>query len=187
MNTDLAAAFNRRPELRRIALVQEKLGIDQRLAKNQMLPHLDLSAAVSENLGDGPYKDRKQTDTSIALELRVPLQRREARGRLQVADLEIQRLENDAQFAKERIIAEVRDAWSAVSAAQEQMSQTQRNVELSILLETAERQRFEQGATDLLALQIREQATFDARLLEIDARAEAFRSLADYQAATASK
>jgi outer membrane protein TolC len=185
MNQDLRAAFEQRPELRRIALVQQKLGIDQRLAKNQLLPHLDLSASVSENLGDGPYKDRSKTETSVGLELRVPLQRREAKGRLQVAETEVQRLANDAQFARERIVAEVRDAWSAVKAGQEQMSQTLRNVELAEILENAERQRFEQGATDLLALQIREQATFDARLLEVDARAEFFRALADYDVSTA--
>jgi outer membrane protein TolC len=53
------------------------------------------------------------------------------------------------------------------------------------MLENGERERFEKGASDLLALQIREQAAFDARLLEVDARADFFRALADYEAATA--
>jgi outer membrane protein TolC len=176
-----------RPELRRIRLVAEKFGIDERLAKNNLLPNLDLTATVSENLGGGPYKDRERTESAIGLEFRVPLQRNEAKGRLEVITAELQRLDADAKFARERIVAEVRDAWSAIKAAHEQIGMTKRNVELAVLLEDAERKRFEQGAADLFALQIREQATFDARLLEVDARAEYFRSQADYEASTAMK
>jgi outer membrane protein TolC len=181
------AAFTLRPELLRIRLVQEKFGIDRQLAKNNLLPNLDLTASVSENLGTGPYKDRKETESTVGLEFRVPLQRNEAKGRLQTVEAELERLSNDAKFARERIVAEIRDAWSAIRAAHEQIGQTARNVELAVQLEQAEAKRFEQGATDLLALQIREQATFDGRLLEVDAQAEYFRSQADYEAATAAK
>jgi outer membrane protein TolC len=181
------AAFTLRPELLRIRLVQEKFGIDRQLAKNNLMPNIDLTASVSENLGTGPYKDRKQTESSVGLEFRLPLQRNEAQGRLQTIDAELERLSNDAKFARERIVAEIRDAWSATKAAHEQIGQTSRNVELAVQLEQAEAKRLEQGATDLLALQIREQATFDGRLLEVDAQAEYFRAQADYEAATATK
>lgn len=184
---DIQSAFVLRPELRRIRLVAGKFGIDQRLAKNNLLPNLDLTAGVSENLGKGPYKDRERTESSIGIEFRVPLQRNEAKGRLEVITAELQRLDADAKFARERIVAEVRDAWSAIKAAHEQITMTRQNVDLAVKLEEAERQRFTQGATDLLALQIREQATFDARLLEVDARADFFRSIADYEAASALK
>jgi outer membrane protein TolC len=90
----------------------------------------------------------------------------------------------DAQFARERIVAEIRDSWSAQKAALEQISQTARNTDLAHQLEEAEKKRFEQGAADLFALQIREQAAADAELLEVDAQADFFRALADYQAAT---
>jgi outer membrane protein TolC len=185
--TAVKQAFAKRPELRRIELVAQKLGIDQQLAKNQLLPNLDLTASVSQAFGDKPYKDREDTEGSVALEFRLPLQRRDAKGRVQVAQSELDRLTLDQQFARERIVAEIQDALSAVKAAQQQMEQTQRNVDLAKQLEEAERKRFEQGAADLLALQIREQATFDARLLEIDARAEFYRALTDYEIALAAR
>jgi len=185
LSPDTVAAFRLRPELRRINLVAQKLGIDERLAKNNLLPHLDLSASVSENFGGSPYKDRVQTESMVGLEFKLPLQRNEAKGRLEVVRAELIRLDADAKFARERIVAEIRDAWSAVEAAYQQITQTRRNVELSEQLERAERERFDKGATDLLALQIREQAAFDARLLEVDAKAEFFRGVADYDAATA--
>jgi hypothetical protein len=50
-------------------------------------------------------------------------------------------------------------------------------------LEEAEQVLFERGANDLLALQLRELATFEARVLEVDAVAEYFRARADYDVA----
>jgi outer membrane protein TolC len=181
---DIVKAFSLRPELRRIGLVMDKLGIDKRLAQNALLPHLDFTASVAENIGSSPYKDLAETDASVGIELRIPLQRNEAKGRLQATNAELERFTVDAQFARERIVAEIRDSWSAQKAALEQISQTARNTDLAHQLEEAEKKRFEQGAADLFALQIREQAAADAELLEVDAQADFFRALADYQAAT---
>lgn len=69
------------------------------------------------------------------------------------------------------MVADVRDAYSAISAAYDALNMTRRNVDLARLLEAAENERFKQGATDLLALQIREQATFDGQVLEVEAQA----------------
>jgi outer membrane protein TolC len=82
-------------------------------------------------------------------------------------------------------VAEVQDAFSAMEAAMAQISQNRRNVELAVKLEEAERFRFQEGASDLLALQIREQRTFEARLSEVEAVADYFRALAEYRAAVA--
>jgi outer membrane protein TolC len=178
-------AFTLRPELRRIRLVQDKAFIDQRLARNDQFPHLDFMAGVIENLGSKPYKDREATEVELGVEFRVPIQRNEAKGRLQAVEAEIERLKIDEQFTRDRVVAEIRDAWSAITAAYEQIGQTRRNVELAETLEKAEAARFKQGAADLFALQIRELATFEARQLEVDARADFFRARADYDAATA--
>lgn len=69
------------------------------------------------------------------------------------------------------MVADVRDAYSAISAAYDALNMTRRNVDLARLLEAAENERFKQGATDLLALQIREQATFDGQILEVEVQA----------------
>src|SRR5690606_34349300 len=95
------------------------------------------------------------------------------------------RLQTERDFARDRIRADVRDALSAVEAAHRQIGRAQRNVELAVQLEQAEAVKFEQGAADLFALQIREQATFDARQLEVEAHAEFLRALANHRAAVA--
>lgn len=181
----VAKAMIFRPETRRIELTLEKAGIDKRLARNDLLPSLEVGVQASQALTSTTPRDIERTEIEAKVEFKVPLQRREAKGRIQVVDAQIERLLNDLRFARDRITADVRDSHSALLAAYQALGQTRRNVELARMLESAETERLKQGATDLLALQIREQASFDARVLEVDAQADYFRAQANYRAAIA--
>lgn len=187
--TQVTAAIARaaifRPEIRRIELTIEKNEIDLQLAKNNMLPNLDVGIEAAQATGNNLPKDLERTEIEAKIEFKMPLQRREAKGRIEVAESLIQRLVNDKQFARDRIAADVRDSLSAIIAAYDALLQTRKNMDLSQQLEAAENERLKQGATDLLALQIREQATFDAKVLEVEAQAEYFRAQANFRAATA--
>ena len=149
------------------------------------MPNLDLTFGITRNEGGGPYKDLERNETRAGLEFRIPLQRNEALGRTQVSEAELRRLEQDLYFVRDRIRVEIKDGWSALAAANELLVTARRNAELSDLLVKAEQTRFRQGATDLLALQIREQALLEAQFAVVSAQADFFASLADYRAATA--
>ena len=185
IDTDLPKALTARPEMRRIALSMEKLRIDQRLAKNNLLPNLDISLEGSQVPDGKPASKTDKTELSAKVELKVPLQRREAKGRLEGFNVQISRLEQEQTFARDRITADVRDSLSALFAAYYALAQSHRNVDLAQQLQDAENEKLKQGASDLLALQIREQATFDAKVLEVEALADYFRAEANYRAATA--
>lgn len=185
IEADVEAALARRPELRRLELAREKLELDRTLARNQLQPNLDANVALSQDFGEKIYFDKSDFEVRAGIELKFPLQRREAAGRLAEVEGQIDQLLNDQRFARDRIRAEVRDAHSALLAADEQLQRTRLNADLALELQAAEEERFRRGATDLLALQIREQAAFDAETLAVDALAEYFRALADYHAATA--
>ncbi len=184
LTADIGKAAVFRPEIRRIELLVEKTEIDRRLAKNNLLPNIDIGVEAGQSVGNRP-KDLEQNEVEAKIEFKLPLQRREAKGRVDVADALIERLNNDKRFARDRIAADVRDAYSAVEAAYNALKMTRRNVELARQLEAAENERLKQGATDLLALQIREQATFDGQVLEVEAQADYFRAQANYRAAIA--
>lgn len=184
---DIAKALIFRPEMRRIELTLEKTGIDRRLAKNNLLPSLELGVQAAQGLNGRTPRDVERTEVEAKIEFKLPLQRREAKGRLEVADAQIERLNQEMLFARQRITADVSDSHSALLAAHEVLRQTRRNVDLAQQLANAESERLKQGATDLLALQIREQASFDAKVLEVEAQSEYFRAHANYRAAIAAK
>lgn len=180
---DIADALARRPETRGIAISIERLKIERDLARNEALPSLNVGIEARQSPVQKRQPDIDTLETRLGVEFNVPLQRRAASGRLQTVEAQLLRLRTEEQFTRERVETEVRDAHSALAAMSSQIAQARRNVVLAETLEQAERLRFNQGATDLFALQIREQATFDARLGELDAFAEYQRALANYRAA----
>jgi outer membrane protein TolC len=185
IDTDLPKALSARPEIRRILLSLEKARIDQQLAKNNLLPNLDVGIEAAQAQGNSRPKDIGKTEFAAKIEFKLPLQRREAQGRLETINAQVARLNQEKAFARDRITADVRDSLSALFAAYYALAQSHRNVELAQTLQDAENERLKQGASDLLGLQIREQATFDAKVLEVEALADYFRAEANYRAATA--
>lgn len=182
---DRGRAIFRRPEVRQIAILQAKAKVDQRLALNNLKPNLDLAVELNQALGGNLPSDIDNTEITALLSFSVPIGRNEAKGRLEAVKAHLGQLVKQKEFARESIIADANDSFSALKAAYLALGQTSLNVELSEELEAAENAKFENGASDLLALQIREQATFDARILEVDALNSYFKALADYQAAVA--
>lgn len=181
----LQSALLRRPEIRQLELSRERLQVDLRMAKNSMLPRLDAGAEAIQGLGDDRYKDRSETEVKMGVEFRMPLQRSQARGSLQETQGRLEQLERQLGFARDRILAEIRNTHQAVVAAWEQVDRASLNVRLAQSLQEVERERFRRGAADLLALQIREQAAFQARIEELDAIEQYHVSRADLVTALA--
>lgn len=188
LSSDTAKALIFRPEVRAIQLKIDKAEVDYRLAKNAMLPNLDVALEANQTTGSrSTYRDIEELELEGRVEFKMPLQRREARGQMEAVAGVIQQLRAEEQFARNKIAADVRDAYSALEAAALQISRARRNVELARELEKAENDKLEAGASDLLPLQIREQATFDSQVSEVQALADYFKAEADYRAAVAAE
>jgi outer membrane protein TolC len=183
--SDRARATFRRPEVREIDLLVRKGEIDKRLANNNLKPNLDLAMELNQAIGNDVPRDIEETEINGFLRFSVPIGRNEAKGRMQDIEAGLRQLGQRRQFACDQIRAESNNTYQEVCTAFAALDQTKLNVKLARELEAAESDRFKEGAADLLALQIREQATLDARFLEIDAFLAFYRSLADYEAAVA--
>lgn len=181
---DVELALARRPEVRSLELERSQLELDQDLARNTLLPKLDVGVLASQDVGDevsvpddkGPF----ELDTFLRFEL--PVQRRRAKGATRATTAQVARLERNLQFVKDRIALEVQDAASALRLTFMRVEQVRENVELAGQLEEAERLQLREGESDLLRVNLREQQTAAAASAMIDVLAEHFRSLTDYRA-----
>lgn len=183
---DVELALGRRPELLKIRLEREKATIDLAMAENQFLPSLDLMGYGSQDFGDPTIKGDKGPFTLEAgLYLDVPLQRRYARGRIQNTRGLLTQIAFREQFARDKVVTEVQNAVAMIEAAYRQIGQAREGVELARTMEQAERTRLFLGDSNILFVNLREMATVDAALLEVDALLEYYRSIADYRAALA--
>jgi cobalt-zinc-cadmium efflux system outer membrane protein len=171
-------ALSRRPEPRKLELAVEQLRVEQRLADNQRLPALDFAALVSTDLGCCDEKRGKPV-VEAGLLFDVPIPGRALEGRARAAAAAVRRGEAVARLARDRVVAEVRDAVSAVEAARQRAELALSEAKVAERLEALERKRFESGDSTLLIVNLREQATLEARVRAVE-------SLADYHKAKAS-
>ncbi len=195
LEADRAFAGSSHPLLRSFALRREALEVEQDLARNDLLPGLDLRLEGSTDLGT-PVEG---IDTSASLSFPndepifkalirfdLPVQRREARGRLVAATARVERLDQQASFARERILAEIQRALAGLEAAFAQTAGARENLDLARQLQRAEERKLELGNSNLLNVNIRELQAAEAALSLISAQAAFFRALAEYEAAVGS-
>ncbi len=181
-DTDVALAIDSRPELQRFAAQRRAAQVSLELADNQFSPRVDLTVAGAIDVGGPGVADparaleiqraleRPQMDAMLMVQ--VPLQFRDARGRIDQARADLAALDADTELARDQVRLEVRDARSAVRAATEAMALAAEGEIIAGAVAEAERVRFENGATSLLIVNLRESAAASAAQAHVDAMAD---------------
>lgn len=187
----LARALGARPEFQRLALQKEKLVVERKLAANQTLPGIDGQLLGNQDAGYGksPLSGPNGLDRQVlqaSLVFQMPAQRRDARGKLQTLDSQLMQLDRQLSYAHDQVQAEVQDAFSMLERAYEFHKQALKREELATLVASAEREQLRLGRSDILRVTLREQAKFEADILEIAARQEFWRAESDLRAADTS-
>jgi outer membrane protein TolC len=181
---DLDAAQRRRPEIMRLVFQRNQVGIDKKLAQNQMMPNVDLFTEYSRELGNGLVQ-RGPNDVRAGIIFDLPFQRRSARSRVQAADARLQQIDQRQTFQRDQVTADVRDAASAVKASFERAQVLHEELKVTRQVEEAERLRYELGDSTLFVLNLREQSTAEAAVREANALADYYRAFAAYELAIA--
>lgn len=184
LEEDLEVAQRLRPEVLQLRLQSQRTNIDRDLARNQLLPGMNFYLYGEQNVGAPvPLRNKQPFILESSVLFDVPLQRRQAKGRVRTADSRLRQIQLQTRYMTERIRADVLDAQAGLLAAYELFERARRTVELNRRLEEAERSRFEKGASNILFVNLREQTTADSEVASIEAEAKYFESLADYRAA----
>ena len=184
---EVALALQQRPELWLLSLESERAQVDVRQASNLLLPSIDGVMVASQDVG-APTKqirDKSQFEMEAGAVIEVPLQRSEARGKLQSAQGKLAQISAKRRFTEQKIVAEVQGARTALAAEFAALEQARQSVSLARQMEEAEWKKFAQGDSDLLVVNLREQATADAEALVVDAAANYFMAAAQLHAAIA--
>lgn len=179
---EAGSALAQRPEPKRAEAIRSSAAVELDLAKNQALPAIDLYAVGSADLGPGDKK-RGIPVLEAGVVIDIPLLGRPQRGRVRSAEALVNRAEKQAELVRDRVGAEVKDARSAIEAARKRAEVTAREVALAEKLEVLERRRFDQGDSNMLTVNLREQATAEARLRRLDAVADYHKAVAAQRAA----
>lgn len=181
---DIDRALELRPEVRSMQIERQKLELDLAKAENDLLPTLNFSVAGSRDIGDEVSNpdDKGPFELDAIIDFDLPIQRRSAKGKVQVVESKLRKIDRELQFVRDRVVADVRDAEVALRQTWLIIGLTQETVRLLGVLEEAERLQFREGESDLLRVNIRERETASAASRLVDVTAEFFRSFVDYRA-----
>lgn len=195
VEADIDMARRSHPILQRLSLQREKLDVEVELARNRMLPSLDVAVEGAQDFGgQEPGIDstgslssdpRGSTEVKARVRLAWPVQLREARGEVGAARIRLRQIERRIRFAEEQLIADVRAAVEALDAAYEQTGQARENTRLAQRLRDAELRKLSAGLSNLIDVNIREVQAATAERQLAQAQASYFRALADYEASIA--
>lgn len=174
---DKEDAQQQRPEIREIDVDAKINNIDLALAKNNLLPSLDLEAAPARS----PEKFVLGLGYRFGATLKFPLLQRRSRGEVVESEARAERLVMVQLFRKQQVAVDVDNALSAIERAKERMEVATQSLRLAKTLEEGERFRFGVGATSVLFVNLRERNTVDSESQVIRAKAEYHKALALYQ------
>ena len=187
---DIAAALAARPELVAFQLQKERLTTELKLARNDLLPTLDLTASANQDvglseknfIGTGAFGSNR-TVAEVGLLFEVPVQRRDARGRVLTINAELSQLLARERYQRDEITAEVQDAASELEQTYRRLARAREAYRQAVRVRRLAAASFREGNTSLVDLNIQEVAAAEAKAGVASMLAAYYRAVADYKAA----
>ena len=178
-----------RPDLDAILVRLSQAEARGRLAENDLAPRLDLRLEMSKDIGpEGPAgASRTPAEGFLGLRFAMPLERRQAKGRIAEAEAEAAGLTVRRRLIEDQIRVEVQGLAIQVRSTDQLTSLAREETRLAEDMAEAERRRFFLGASDFIVVNLREEAAADARLRQIDAEYRRAAARAEIIAATADR
>jgi outer membrane protein TolC len=161
-------ALARRPELRAIDVQKKVAAMQVQLAKNQLLPMLNGVLTEGYDAGRNGIGNTYRAQVTFS----EPLYLRTARGKLQAAQLRMDKLNKDRQSEEQRIKNEVFDSISAINMAYKRFLALEQQVKKAEEVYNGERERFKVGDSTVFLIAERERQLNEAKVREIDAEVE---------------
>ncbi|MFN4144667.1 MAG: TolC family protein [Runella sp.] len=166
----LLQARSNHPEVQKLVVKGQQLGVDERLARNNLLPTLNLGL-TSLNFTHRLITGYRVNNIDIIpnyykfnFDFALPLLFRKERGKLQ--QVQIKQIQNNLEIKQIRreINNEVEASYNEVKNLEAQIREQQRAVERQIQVLRADEQRFAIGETQLFQINIREAKLNEMRL-----------------------
>lgn len=156
------------PTLRKITAKIDQTATNEKLARNQVLPELDLEFKVAKDIG-GEINPLSEGDAVVGLSFSMPIGQRAARARQQTANANLRSLELEKLAIELGLKRDIHVGLESIVLAKNAFTTSQRMEQVAQELLRQETKRFEEGISDQFLLINRETAALEARLSAIEA------------------
>lgn len=173
-----------RPELETFRISLERAAKRVELRRNDLQPRLDANVELATGIGQAGSPTGDTTGAAVGVTFSVPLQRREARGRLQRAEAELRETELRQRRITDQIVTDVGNIIENLTAALKIAELAEAEVKQAGAMVQAERTRFRLGAGEFFLVNQREEDAANAQVSAIRAQLAGRLAEASYNAAT---
>lgn len=180
---EIRAALDRRPDARILAAQQRIAEIDVRLRRNGRLPSMSALGYAAKDIGDGPAVLRP-VEIGVGVLFEIPIGLRTARGDYAEARAVARRIAAERSFLAERIAVEIKSAHAEMIAAKRTADAVVEQAALAETVAEAERDRLALGDSNVLLVNLREEAAADAAAAVVDALSDFGRATARFRVST---
>lgn len=178
----LRTGFEKRPELRSIEQKLEQLDSTQSLAKNSILPALNFKFERLRELGQVNTFFKQQNELRAGLYFEIALPMRKSRGELIRAENEIDALRAKKQLIEDKLRAEITSLVQRIQTLNLNLENSRNERQLAVAVAEGERKRFLAGQSNIIAVNLREEAALDAELRLAEIRADLHQAQAEVDA-----
>ena len=187
IRSDPAFNLEGRPDFAIMLEEIDKATVKLALARNDLMPRLDLGGEVAKDVGPAGIGGTNRTplEMIVGITFKIPLQNRKAKGKLAETRAKIDELSVKQQFLAEKSRAEVTAIGIEVDTANQLVATTEKELVLAQRLASAERRRFALGSSDFFLVNQREESATNAEVKLIEAQARIAAARAELAAATA--
>jgi outer membrane protein, heavy metal efflux system len=177
LSYDIDRAIDNRPDVAALRHTAEQIQARVAVSENRLKPTMDLRVIASQDSGDTrPYapfaNSLNETEVGASLTFKLPVQRRKAQGEVNQSQAELSAISAELELATDVVRMEMAQAKLVVKATHRRTDLGRQATEAAIQMENAERQRFDEGQSTLLLVNLRELATAETESRFIESWAD---------------
>ena len=183
LDEDLERVRQTQPELRAMRRALKALGVKERLAEAMRAPELRVQAFIAQDVGEPQSEDYAKlapTELGVGVNFELPFGLNKAGGALEEAQAKRLAAQEALRGAEDATNARLLSARVALKTDYEQALLTHRQVKVARALVEAEHVKLNEGASDLITLNLRELSYAKAEASEIKAVIAYHKAWADY-------
>jgi outer membrane protein TolC len=177
------------PAIKKLNNFTKIMKLKRDLARNELLPQLDATAATYKQYGSGGYPLLIPQALMIGVTFKFPVYQRQAKGNLIQAQSELRQVKVEKKFIYEQLNNEYSKILIGINRSNKQLRFLLNELNFAKKVQHGETQKFYAGDSNLFLVNQREQATTQVQLNTIHAEAqlEELKSRANFFATTKRK
>jgi outer membrane protein TolC len=154
--------FSKIPQVRMAELEKKKLQAFEQLYQQERLPGLNLELLAARELsGNQPYDPER---LQVAVKFDFPLENRKATGKTVAAEYKVKAVERQQDYILQELSRFFEFSFAASEESRKRWDIISRELNNTRIMAVAEKRKWEQGASDLFIVNLREQDVADTEI-----------------------